>query len=148
MIATGQANLVPTDPSFTSSWGLRNTGQSGGQAGFDMKATAAWDVTLGSPSVIVLILDVGIQQDHPDINQIVGQDFTSDADSNPDGGPFGVYANHGTGVGGSFCVHVIWVVYALNWGQSIGARVSNNSNGYTVTSSAIESAYASTRTNG
>src|ERR1039457_1200881 len=79
MIVTSHANLVPTDPLFAQSWGLRNTGQSRGQVGFDMEATSAWDITTGSSSVIVLILDVGVQQDHPDINQVTGRDFTSDA---------------------------------------------------------------------
>jgi len=186
MIVTGHANLVPTDPSFGQSWGLQNTGQSvagqsGGQVGFDIKATSVWDITLGSPSVIVLILDVGVQQDHPDINQVTGKDFTTDAASNPNGGPFGQYDNHATWVAGcisgrinnglgtagiapgvkvasarcyitqadgSFFFQPSWVVDALNWGQLIGARVSNNSNIYDMTFSAIESAYASTRASG
>ena len=182
MIVTGHADLVPTDPLFVQSWGLKNTGQSGGQVGFDMEATSAWDITTGSSSVIVLILDVGVQQNHPDINQVTGQDFTSDAPSNPNGGPFGVYDNHGTWVAGCVsglinnglgtagiapgvkvasarCYNNVqsngtstfqfsWVVDALNWGQSIGARVSNNSNHYDQPSSAIEDAYASTRANG
>jgi len=181
-IVTGHANLIPTDPSFGSSWGLRNTGQSGGLAGFDMKATSAWDITLGSSSVIVLVLDSGVQQDHPDINQVAGKDFTTDAPSNPNGGPFGPYDNHGTWVAGcisgrinnglgttgiapsvkifsarcynntdvnlNFSFEFSWLIDALNWGQSIGARVSNNSNTFDETSSALESAYASTRANG
>ena len=182
MIVTGHANLIPTDPLFAQSWGLRNTGQSSGQVGFDMEATSAWDITTGSSSVIVLILDVGVQQDHPDINQVTGRDFTSDAPLNPNGGPFGVYDNHGTWVAGcvsglinnglgtcgiapgveiasarcynngqsngTYTFQFSWVVDALNWGQSIGARVSNNSNHYDQPSSAIEDAYASTRANG
>lgn len=182
MLTTGYSNLVSSDPNFGDSWGLNNTGQSGGLVGFDMEAPAAWDVTIGSALVIVLILDGGVQQDHPDINQVSGKDFTSDAASNPNGGPFGQYDNHGTWVAGcvsarinnglgtagiapgvmvaaarchnratangTFSVQSSWVVNALNWGQSIGARVSNNSNGYDFTSSAIESAYANTRSNG
>ena len=181
-IVTGHANLIPNDPSFGSSWGLQNTGQSGGLAGFDMKATSAWDITLGSPSVTVLVLDVGVQQDHPDINQVTGKDFTTDAPSNPNGGPVGTYDNHGTWVAGciserinnslgtagiapgvkvasarcyndtqadlSFSFDFTWLIDALNWGQSIGARVSNNSNTFDETSSALESAYASTRAAG
>lgn len=41
-----------------------------------------------------------------------------------------------------------WTVDALAWSASIGARVTNNSNGYGFTSSAIEAAYASTRASG
>ena len=181
-IVTGHANLIPNDPSFGSSWGLQNTGQSGGLAGFDMKATSAWDITLGSSSVIVLVLDVGVQQDHPDINQVTGKDFTTDAPSNPNGGPVGVYDNHGTWVAGciserinnslgtagiapgvkvasarcyndtdvnlNFSFEFSWLIDALNWGQTIGATVSNNSNTFNDTSSALESAYANTRAAG
>lgn len=178
MMVTGHANLVPFDPGFIDSWGLRNTGQSGGLVGFDMKATAAWDSTLGIPSVIVLVLDNGVQQNHPDINQVPGRDFTSNASTNPTGGPVGTYDSHGTAVAGciserinnslgtagiapgakvasariatnvkadgSFFAQDSWFVNALNWGHSIGARVSNNSNGTDMPSSAIESAYNST----
>jgi hypothetical protein len=180
MMITGHAQFVPSDPGFSDSWGLMNTGQSGGLFGFDMAATSAWDVTLGGP-VIVLVLDDGVQQDHPDINQIPGKNFTSDAASNPYGGPVGVNDNHGTALAGciserinnflgttgiapgasvasariatnvqpngSFMTSDSWIIDALNWGQSIGARVSNNSNGTTVPSSAVESAYRSTRDN-
>ena len=41
-----------------------------------------------------------------------------------------------------------WTVDALTWAASIGARVTNNSNGYGFTSSAIEAAYATTRNSG
>ena len=41
-----------------------------------------------------------------------------------------------------------WTVDALDWAETIGARVTNNSNGYGWTASAIEDKYASTRANG
>ncbi len=100
MVVTGHTSLLPSDPSFSQSWGLKNSGQFGGLVGFDMGAISAWDATTGAPSVIVLVMDSGVQQDHPDINQIPGRDFTSDAPSNPTGGPIGVYDNHGTTVAG------------------------------------------------
>src|SRR5206468_4858093 len=43
MMVTWHADLVPSDPGFSDSWGLKNTGQSGSQVGFDLKATSAWD---------------------------------------------------------------------------------------------------------
>jgi subtilisin family serine protease len=58
---------VPNDPSFTDQWGLRNTGQAGGSRGGDIAAVAAWDVTTGSRSVVVAVIDSGFDYTHPDL---------------------------------------------------------------------------------
>ncbi len=42
---------VPNDPLFPQLWGLRNTGQTGGTAGADIKAAAAWVISRGSPDI-------------------------------------------------------------------------------------------------
>ena len=55
---------VPNDPSFREQWGLRNTGQSGGA---DIAAVSAWDVTTGSRSVVVAVIDSGFDYTHPDL---------------------------------------------------------------------------------
>ncbi len=97
-----KANYVPNDPSFSSQWGLRNTGQSGGTSGMDMQATTAWDATLGSSSVIIAVIDTGVDYTHPDLNANIvangqtnsGYDFVnSDSDPKDDNG-------HGTHVSG------------------------------------------------
>jgi len=49
---------------------------------------------------------------------------------------------------GSFTFQFSWVVDSLSWAQSIGARVTNNSNSYGGTSSGIDAAYQSTYTFG
>lgn len=97
MIFTGKRALIPNDPGFPLCWGLHNTGQTGGTVDMDMDAPEAWDITTGDPSVIVVVIDTGVQQDHPDINQIAGTDLTSDGG---DGGPINVCDNHGTVVAG------------------------------------------------
>lgn len=68
------AQREATDPDFTNfiSWGLVNRVIFPGMDGFDMSATKAWDVTIGRSSVIVAVFDGGIQQDHPEINQVRG----------------------------------------------------------------------------
>ena len=103
MIFTGRGALVPNDPGFPDLWGIHNTGQFGGTPGMDMDGPEAWDISTGDPSIIVLIIDVGVQQNHPDINQIPGTDTTSEGPG--DGGPVGVFDNHGTAVVG--CVTAI-----------------------------------------
>jgi subtilisin family serine protease len=58
---------LPDDPSFAGQWGLDNPGDAGGTAGADIHAPAAWDVTTGSPSVVVAVLDTGVDYTHPDL---------------------------------------------------------------------------------
>ncbi len=97
MIMTVQHSLIPNDPLFPQQWGLHNTGQSGGTVDMDMDAPEAWDLLTGTPSVVVVILDSGTQQNHPDINQNPGMDFTG---SGTGGGPLNQCDNHGTAVSG------------------------------------------------
>ena len=46
---------------------MKNTGQSGGVAGADIKATAAWELVREAPNVIVAVLDTGVNLTHQDI---------------------------------------------------------------------------------
>jgi subtilisin family serine protease len=63
---------TPTDPRFGDLWGLNNTGQldDGGNAGTpdaDIDAVEAWDVFTGSSSVVVAVIDTGVDYTHPDL---------------------------------------------------------------------------------
>ena len=62
-------NMVetPNDPMFSSLYGLQNTGQTGGTAGADIHATNAWDVTTGSSTVLIGVIDTGVDYAHPDL---------------------------------------------------------------------------------
>ena len=69
-----QAAAVPDDAAFGHLWGLRNLGQTlkgipgtPGTPGADIGATAAWDRTVGSRSIVVAVADTGIAYDHPDL---------------------------------------------------------------------------------
>jgi hypothetical protein len=93
---------IPNDPFFGDLWGIRNTGQFGGVPDQDMDGDLAWDITTGDPSVVVMVMDVGVQQNHPDLNQIPGMDFTTDQGN---GGPVNACDVHGTLVSG--CVSAI-----------------------------------------
>ncbi len=98
-IVTGRLDLIPNDPGLVSQWGLHNTGQNGGTVDVDMDAQEAWDTTTGSATVPVAVFDVGVQQDHPDLNLIPGVDVTSQGPGN--GGPVEVCDDHGTLVAGA-----------------------------------------------
>jgi thermitase len=87
-------HVTPDDEYFWRQYALYNDGENNGVPGSpepklraDIKATAAWEVTKGSSSVIIGILDTGIDMTHPDIvNKIVspGRDFVNGDDDATD----------------------------------------------------------------
>jgi outer membrane protein assembly factor BamB/subtilisin family serine protease len=60
---------APNDPKYTdgSLWAMNNTGQSGGTAGADIHAPLAWGIVHDAPSVVVAVVDTGINLNHQDI---------------------------------------------------------------------------------
>lgn len=62
------ADVVPNDPSYSSLWGLHNTGQNGGTADADIDAPEAWNNSIGSAEVVVGVVDTGIDYRHPDLS--------------------------------------------------------------------------------
>ena len=61
----------PTDTYFGNQWAAQNTGQTvdgtTGTPGADERAAAAWSVLTGTNSVVVAVLDTGVQYSHPDL---------------------------------------------------------------------------------
>ena len=58
---------VSNDPSLSQLWGLHNYGQTGGSDDADIDAPEAWNVTTGSSSVIIAVIDTGVDYTHQDI---------------------------------------------------------------------------------
>jgi hypothetical protein len=93
--------VVPTDPLYADSWGHNNTAQlpgldwggtyshtlstTVGTPGFDTNAQSGWggSAGYGSSSVIIAIIDSGVNLSHPDLTLVTGYDFGSN-DSNPE----------------------------------------------------------------
>jgi subtilisin family serine protease len=69
---TVHADFIPNDPQFYRQWGLSNPN------GVDVNAPAAWNITVGSPNIVVAVIDSGI-----DINnaEFAGRIWTNPAGS-------------------------------------------------------------------
>lgn len=99
MVFTGRGTLIPNDPNFPDAWAFQNTAQFGGVSGQDMNAVKAWDITTGSDSIITVVIDVGVDPAHPDLNlRLPGGDTTG---ANGQGAPMNACDNHGTAVAGN-----------------------------------------------
>jgi len=61
-------NDLAADTYLDQEWHLRNTGQETGYTvGNDINVFPAWNISFGDPDVIVVIIDTGIDQTHPDL---------------------------------------------------------------------------------
>jgi subtilisin-like proprotein convertase family protein len=90
---------TPADPNYASQWHLNSTGQGGAKVDADVDAPEAWDTQKGSASIIVAVIDGGIEYTHEDLtaNAVAGYDFLSN-DATPL--PVGTSDNHGTACAG------------------------------------------------
>lgn len=62
-------DAIPNDWFFQEQWGLYNTGQyEAGVVGADIDAVNAWNIQTGSASVVVAIVDTGLDLSHPDLD--------------------------------------------------------------------------------
>lgn len=159
------SRAVPNDPSFGALWGLENIGQSGGVVDADIDATQAWDVTTGSRSVVVAVIDSGVDYRHVDladnmwrnpgeipgngrdddgngfIDDVYGWDF-----ANGDGDPFDD-EGHGTHVAGTIGAvgNNGRGVVGVNWEVSVMALKFLDADGSGSTSDAVAAINYATR---
>jgi serine protease len=148
-----RTDTIPSDLRFSELYGLLNTGQAiqgvVGSAGADIKAEPAWSLTTGTETVVVGVVDTGVDYNHPDL--------AANMWSNPGGigncaaGTHGYNAItgtcdplddhfHGTHVAGTIGAvgnNGIGVV-GVNWRTSIMALKFLNSGGSGTTADAIE----------
>jgi subtilisin family serine protease len=92
-----QGNIVtlrPEPPDLDDLWGLKA-----------IKAPEAWEITTGSPNVIIAVIDTGVDYEHPELKDVVlrdidkGYDFP-DQDYNPMDDYSDGRGGHGTHVAG------------------------------------------------
>ncbi|MCS7237719.1 MAG: S8 family serine peptidase [Thermoguttaceae bacterium] len=59
--------VVPNDPLFGDQWALHNVGRGGLSPDVDIDAPEAWDQRVDASSVVVAIVDTGVDYRHPDL---------------------------------------------------------------------------------
>lgn len=113
----GQAAFVPNDPGYSAQWHLPK-----------ISAPAGWDLTTGSPSVPIAIIDSGVDPYHPDLsgNLVPGYNFVAGNTDTRD-----IYG-HGTAVAGvAAAIGNSGVgVAGVSWRNSIMPLVALDANGY------------------
>ena len=148
-----QALGTPDDPGFANQWGM-----------VKVQAPEAWDVTTGSPSINIAILDTGVDLDHPDLaSKIISNIKFSDSATTDDvyghgthvAGIAAAITNNGVGVVGLgysltlMNVKVLsdtgagaysWIASGIVWAADNGAEVINLSLGGSSASSTLEDA--------
>ncbi len=127
-------SLAPNDPFFENQWGLRKC-----------LFTAVWDSTTGDSSLILAILDTGVDTAHADLKNriLLGYDFANEdsfpVDDNGHGtqvcGVIGAQANNGAGIAGCDwqtklliikCLDASGSASAFNIAEAIYYAVSHN----------------------
>ncbi len=84
-----QIAAKPNDQYFPAQWHYSDYGTGAGQSPGGIDLPKAWDITKGSSSVVVAVIDTGILPNHPDIagspNLVAGYDMISDPTTANDG---------------------------------------------------------------
>ena len=98
------------DPGFDQQWALYNPGGSSSyKAGIDLNVIPVWqNYTTGSSSVIVAVVDIGVEMNHPDLAPVL-------IPAGEKGSKSFVYDNPGYNiVGGDHGTHVAGIIGAVN----------------------------------
>jgi thermitase len=143
----------PDDPGFVNQWGM-----------VKVQAPQAWDVTVGSPSINIAILDTGVDLDHPDLaDKLISNINFSNSGTTDDVYGHGTHVagiaaamiDNGIGVAGLGYTSTImnvkvlsdvgagaysWIASGIIWAADNGAEVINMSLGGSSNSSTLEDA--------
>ena len=152
--AIAKGVLIPNDPYYTSEWHLPI-----------ISAPAAWDITTGSASIPIAVVDSGVDSTHPDLNTKIlpGWNWVNGSPNTADllghgtavAGSAAAVSNNGIGVAGVAWANPIMPLVVLDSNNSAtysnmaaaityaadhGARIINMSLGSTYNSSTLQSA--------
>jgi hypothetical protein len=96
ILAYGRPAHVPSDPEFGRAWALQPDGDAASKVA--LGAPEAWRESTGDPEIPILVLDDGVEDDHPDLR--VAASFDALRRRVGRGRPAGPYDRHGTAVAG------------------------------------------------
>lgn len=77
--------VIPNDPLFVNQWNMNQ-----------IQAPTAWDITTGANTVLISVIDSGVDLTHPDLNILGPGIDLGDMVSNGSPNPFGSNTGHGT----------------------------------------------------
>jgi|CXWL01.1.fsa_nt_gi thermitase len=157
--------VTPDDTQFAAQWHHKNTGQTGGTLGADIKSSFVWTSTTGTSGLKIAILDTGINTAHEDLtavviagtNTLVGSSDVEDTNGHGThvAGIVAASGNNAKGV-----VGVMWraslmpvrvcdsscpddaIAAGLHWAADNGARIINLSLGGTANTAVLRDAVA------
>ncbi len=142
-----RASVLPNDARFNELWDFHNTGQmvngTTGTFDADIDSPEAWDIIKDSSSVIVAVIDTGVDSNHPDLsdNLVAGYDFVNN-DNDPD--DLNGHGTHVAGIIGAVGNNVKGVT-GVNWHAKIMPLKVLDQNGEGTVADVIEAiAYAVT----
>ena len=159
------AATAPDDTHYGELWGLHNTGQTGGTTDADVDAPEAWDYLTGTRSVLVGVIDTGIDYNHEDLAgniwsnaaEIAGNGLDDDGNGyiddtrgwdfvNEDNNPMDDHwhGTHCSGVLGAVGNNGLGVV-GMAWRVRLIPLKFLNSGGTGATSDAVDAVYYATR---
>ena len=151
-LQTLAAGTLPNDTYIANQWAIQNNGQTvdgvTGITGADERLPAAWNVTTGTNTVVVAIVDTGVQYSHPDLLTNMWNNpggiggcpagthgynvLTLTCDPMDDDTSYGGHGTHVSGIVGAVANNATGVA-GVNWTTSIMAVkwVTSNSVGAT-----------------
>lgn len=84
----------PLNNYYSDQYYLKNTGQNGGTSGIDINVERAWDIVTVDTSLIVAVLDDGVERNHEDLTGSVIDGMTIDYPLGK-GNPINEFSNYG-----------------------------------------------------
>ena len=75
-------SFIPNDPGYGSQWHYNNTSDNPGTPGADINLPGAHDIETGQPSVVISIVDGGLDLDHPEFEGMLWINEEEDINNN------------------------------------------------------------------